>query len=223
MNLKLVFFLLFSIFFTQSNSILGMDENEARVHVWKPTGLGPYGNYGHVSLETTKYYMSFWPKNKGILSDPQPGVLMLSFSADIEAEEKNCDKSYTLSTESLGSNFSIYNINREFQKFLEHNEISWNEVKKNKNIVVKKTKWNYGGKAFKENFYYNPHSCITFVLNLLIQGGGGFERALIPTRSGGGDSLIIDTLFHGDKTMTIGWFISLLEDRLNRDENCIIS
>ena len=224
---KIIFTLFFVFLIQQNHSLLSMEEDDqAIVRIWKPTGFGPYGNYGHVSLETQKYYMSFWPKNKGMLSNPHEGNLMLSLLEDEKAEEKACDLQYVLSTKTLKGDFSPRKINNEFERLLQHNEINWNDIKNNKNIVLNRSKWCTVGTLIKNDFYDYSQSCISFVINLLIQGGC-FDY-MLNERSGGGDSLIIDTLFPTQCIkkpiqMRINEFIDILGGRLNQRENCVIS
>lgn len=173
-----ILFTFFIVFITQSHHVLAslasVNEDEAIVRVWKPMSK----RYGHASLETKDYYMSFWPKN-----GPGTGVLMTRLSSDESStgEGTKCDSTYTLNGYTLNENLSISQINYSFKKFLSYNDISlydWDYKKRDEkciNAVIPNTKWDFGGQIVKENFYTFSQSCTTFILNLLVQGGGGFE------------------------------------------------
>lgn len=228
--IRSIVFIFISIFITQINAILCMEENEAVVRIWNATGFGPWGNYGHTSLETKNYYMSFWPMDikSSLRGNPQKGVLMINLSGDEKKEgNRTCDYNYVLSTEVLGSNFSVCKIEKEFESFLEFNEICWSNIINYKNIVVNKSKWHFNGSIVEECFYQYSNSCISFVINLLVQGGGGFEN--IPRLNNAALSAVPfggigpHTIILAENTpLDIASFQKFMERRTSKD-NCIVS
>lgn len=203
-----------------------MKENDAVVRIWKSENHSER-KFGHVSLETKEHYMSFWPTN----GRNSKGALMIRLKSDEEAEYGQCDAIYTLNSNSLNKDLSIYRINSCFEDFLSHNGISvmqWNAYKIDNRIKNKlvNTIWStdgvignvqqWGGNTV--NFYEHPQSCVTFTWNLLAAGGGGFNI----------ENFEISQLFGGlqngqSVAITVGAFEDKIKRMIGSDETCSVS
>ena len=117
------FFLLFYVIFLNFSVFASyVGEEDLTVHIWRPTSSGlPWGNYGHVSLETEDYYISFWPYEKKQVFGSVTSAVVTSYDEDVKQEEKNQDNYFTLKANSQ--------INKKFENFLDWNDIKWNTEK----------------------------------------------------------------------------------------------
>lgn len=157
-----------------------LSNSKANILIWDQSET----RFGHASIYTDKYHMSLWPDgnykgNLSYLSAIKNGIdasIIYHYDYDKELEDKK-------DPIVIETDVSCDNLNRIYEKFLNFNEITPDNVTieagkemlengKKPQKKLNKTKYSIRGTKFQNyDFYKYYQSCTTFCLGLIINAG----------------------------------------------------
>jgi len=169
---------------------LSMDkaQNGPIVHLWPEGSSSNAPYFGHASVCTKTYYISFGPQeNSGVIEPIKdaPSKIVPLLDLDKQKYNKSACTEYTLSS------LSEKGVNEGYEDCLHYNKVTPDNytidhleglqksgklstvLSKYDSLHLKKTRYSvlHSDNFLQKDFYTSPHTCMTFSLALLQYGG----------------------------------------------------